>query len=117
VRWTVEDNGRGGSSLYRYVIVNRGADAPVAGDETRAEIAEGVTDMQITYKIGQDPGYVDAGAVGTQWKAVTAAKVVLTLRAAEGGALSRGDVRGTENEVLTRQLVNVVAIRNRRGIL
>ncbi len=116
VRWTVEDNGRGGRSLYRTVIVNRGADAPLDGDATRAEIAEGVTDMQISYKIGQAPGYVAASAVGTQWNAVTSAKVELTLQGVEG-ALSAGDLSGTENEVLTRRLVNVVAIRNRRGIL
>jgi type IV pilus assembly protein PilW len=117
--WSIEDNTRGGTSLYRTVIVNRAAGDPTdEGDKTKAEIAEGVTDMQITYKIGDAPGYVDAAAVtaASQWKAVTAAKVVLTLQGVEG-ALTRGDIRGTDDQVLTRTLVNVVAIRNRRGIL
>ena len=118
VRWSVESNARG-SSLYRTVIVNRAAGDPSdPGDMTKAEIAEGVTGMQITYKIGDADGYVDAATVpaASQWKAVTAAKIVLTLQGVEG-VLSRGDIRGTDNQVLTRTLVNVVAIRNRRGIL
>jgi type IV pilus assembly protein PilW len=118
VRWSVENNGRGGSSLYRTVIVNRQAGDPLGTDMTSAEVAEGVTGMQITYKVGDTDGYVDAAAVtaASQWKAVTAAKVVLTLQGVEG-VLTQGDIRGTDNQVLTRTLVNVVAIRNRRGIL
>lgn len=118
VRWSIANNTRGGTSLYRTVIVNHGAGDPTAVDETDSEIAEGVTDMQVTYKIGAAPQYVTAAAVaaGNQWEAVTAVKVVLTLQGVTG-ALSAGDIRGTDNQALTRQLVNVVAIRNRPGIL
>ena len=94
-RWYVADNGRGGNSLFQNV------------SGTVGEIAEGVQDMQITYLQTQPAGietYVDAGAV-TNWAAVRAARFVIDL---EGQ-----DRVGTDGNVLQRQLIHVVTLRNR----
>ncbi|AER57103.1 type IV pilus assembly protein PilW [Pseudoxanthomonas spadix BD-a59] len=109
VRWYVANNTRGGTSLYRQVVTNGGA-AP----ETPAEIAEGVTNMQISYKIGTDPAYLDAAA-GLAWKQVMAVHAQLTFHAVRG-ALTKGDVLGTDNAVLTRSLDDYILLRNHQDI-
>lgn len=108
-RWYLADNARGGTSLYRQVVTNGGA-AP----QTPAEIAEGVTDMQITYKIGTAPAYVDAAA-GVAWKQVVAVHAQLTFQAVRG-ALTRGDVLGTDNAALSRSLDDYILLRNHQNI-
>src|SRR3546814_13374889 len=55
VKWFLKSNGRRSTSLYRQVVTNGGATS-----DTPAEIAEGVTDMQVTYKVGTAPSYVPA---------------------------------------------------------
>ena len=103
--WYVGTNARGGSSLYQ-VRLNGGA--PQA-----QEITDGVTDMQITYKVGSTGNFGDAPAstAHDQWKAVTAVNVVLTVQAASG-ALTSNDTKGTGNVALTRTLSDVVTLRN-----
>lgn len=109
VRWYVANNTRGGTSLYRQVVTNGGA-TPA----TPAEIAEGVTNMQITYKVGTAPAYVDAAA-GLAWKQVMAVHAQLTFQAVRG-ALTKGDVLGTDNAVLTRSLDDYILLRNHQDI-
>lgn len=109
VRWYLANNGRNGTSLYRQVVMNGGATA-----ETPAEIAEGVTGMQITYKVGTASDYV-AAAAGPAWKQVTAVHAQLTFQAARG-ALTKGDVQGTDNAVLTRSLDDYILLRNHQDI-
>lgn len=109
VRWYLDDNGRGSTSLYRQVVTNGGATS-----DTPAEIAEGVTNMQITYKVGAVPGYVDA-ALGLAWKQVTAVHAQLTFQAVRG-ALTKGDTQGTDNVVLTRSLDDYILLRNHQDI-
>jgi type IV pilus assembly protein PilW len=103
--WYVGANGRGGRSLYRARLVNN-AGVPSTRNE---EIAEGVTDLQITYlqldAAGALPAdYVDASAV-TEWSDVTAMRVTLTLQSLQNV--------GTDGAPLERQMTYVVSLRNR----
>lgn len=103
--WSVANNARGGRSLFR--TVNGGAPN---------EIAEGVTSLQLQYKIGNNTDFVDATSVaGTQWALVTAVRIAMTVTAAQG-AQSATDVRGTNNAALSRSAVDIVAIRNHLDI-
>lgn len=109
VRWFIQNNGRGGTSLYRQQVVN-------SVNGTAEEIAEGVTDMQIQYRQDGAVTLADAGAwTAAQWQGVNAIRVVLTLQATQG-AMGRNDVRGTDNQVLTRTLDEIVTLRNRVDI-
>lgn len=110
LRWSVADNGRGGNSLFRTVIRPTGG-VPNAANETATEVAEGVRDMQITYRAMGGGGYVDASAVA-DWSQVEAVRIELTLEASEG-ALRGQDIRGTDGELLSRVVTNTVAIRTR----
>jgi type IV pilus assembly protein PilW len=103
--WYVGANGRGGNSLYRARMAN------VAGTPTTVseEIAEGVTDLQLTYLQLDAAGapaadYVDASAV-TAWEDVSAVRVTLTLQSLQNV--------GTDGAPLQRQMTHVVTLRNR----
>lgn len=102
--WYVGANGRGGRSLYRSRLVNV-ASTPTAQAE---EIAEGVTDLQMTYlqaNAGVLPtDYVDATAI-TDWAGVSAMRVTLTLQSLQSV--------GTDGAPLQRQMTYVVTLRNR----
>ncbi|QIL20169.1 PilW family protein [Thermomonas sp. HDW16] len=111
VRWYLAANTRGGTSLYRQVVTNGGASVQTAG-----EIAEGVTGMQISYKVGTTANYVDASAVtAAQWKLVTAVRAQLRFQAVQG-ALSSNDIKGTDNANLTRTLDDYIVLRNHMDI-
>ncbi|CAN7212510.1 prepilin-type N-terminal cleavage/methylation domain-containing protein [Pseudoxanthomonas sp. LjRoot143] len=103
--WTVADNGRGGSSLYRTL------------NGARSEIAEGVTALGLTYKVGTAANYVNAAGVAAAggWSQVTAVRARMTFQA-EQGALSRADVRGVDDAVLTRTLDDYIVLRNHQDI-
>jgi type IV pilus assembly protein PilW len=76
--WYVGYNpaGNGGTSLYRIALVGNGA----GGVTTQAqEMVRNVTDMQITYLQNPNTAFVSAANV-TNWAAVTAARVTLTVR-------------------------------------
>lgn len=103
--WYVGANGRGGRSLYRARLVNSGG-IPTTLTE---EIAEGVTDLQLTYLQPTAAGplptnYVDATSV-TSWADVSAVRVTLTLQTLQNV--------GTDNAPLQRQMTYVVTLRNR----
>lgn len=103
--WTVAANGRGGNSLYRTV------------GGARSEIAEGVTSLDLEYKVGSAAGYVDAAGVAAAggWSQVTAVHVQMAFQAQQG-ALGRGDVTGTDNNTLSRTLDEFVVLRNHQDI-
>ncbi|QYR52535.1 prepilin-type N-terminal cleavage/methylation domain-containing protein [Lysobacter soyae] len=104
IQWSIANNGRGGTSLFRTV------------NGTASEIAEGVTSLQLSYKIGNSTAFVDASAVGAaQWATVTAVRVGMNFVAAQG-AQSTTDIRGTNNAALTRTAVDVIALRNHLDI-
>ena len=105
IRWYVAANGRNGTSLYRQEIRNGGGSVGAA-----AEIAEGVTRMEITYKVGTATYYVDA-APTLAWKDVKAVNARITFQAVRG-ALSQSDTEGTDNAVLTRALDDYIVLRN-----
>ncbi|WP_162615939.1 prepilin-type N-terminal cleavage/methylation domain-containing protein [Solilutibacter oculi] len=104
IRWFVADNTRGGSSLYRTI------------NGVTSEIAEGVGNLQLSYKIGNSTAFVDANNVPAgQWVLVTAVRVAMTVTAMQG-AQSSSDIRGTGNQALSRSMVDVVALRNHLDI-
>lgn len=104
--WYIGANGRGaGRSLYRARMVNVGG-VPTTQPE---EIAEGVTDLQMTYlqpdATGAQPNdYVDATAV-TTWSDVSAVRITLTLQSLQNV--------GTDGAPLQRQMTHVATLRNR----
>ena len=107
IRWNIRANGRGGSSLYREV----GGQA--------SEIAEGVRDMTLTYRLNGSANYVAAAALTSpaQWGQVIAVRVRMTFEATQG-ALASGDVRGVDGAVMTRPMEDYIVLRNHQeGIL
>lgn len=109
VRWYLKDNGRGGTSLYRQEVSNGGA---TLGAEN--EVAEGVTDLQISYKVGDAANYVDASA-GLDWKQVAAVHVNMVFQATQG-TLTQSDTEGTDSAVITRTLNDFILLRNHQDI-
>lgn len=94
VEWSVRNNGRGGTSLYR--SVNGGA---------QEEVTEGVSGMQVTYlqqEVDEDE-YVDAAAI-TDWRPVRAVRIRLNLVGAPGS--------GVDGSALERTVDHVVNLRN-----
>lgn len=109
IQWYLANNGRGGTSLYRRETSNGGATVGAA-----AEIAEGVTDLQVTYKVGDAASYVDA-ASGLDWARVTAVHVNMVFRATQG-TLTKTDTEGTDSSVITRTLNDYILLRNHQEI-
>lgn len=96
-RWFVDDNVRGGRSLYRAVMGKEGF-------KPRDEVAEHIQDMQITYLVSGTGAYVSANA-GLDWKNVVAVRISLSLQ----GSANVGEGRVP----LERTLVHSVTLRNR----
>lgn len=103
--WTVEANTRGSNSLYRTF------------SGTKSEIAEGITAMNVTYRIGTATNYVSAANVtaANAWSLVTAAHLAMTFQAVQG-AMAKSDNKGTNNAVLTRSIDDYIALRNHQDI-
>lgn len=113
VRWEIKDNGRGGTSLYRSVYYTDGAGIrPTAA--TTAEVAEGVTGLQLKYQSDGSATFQDAPVA--DWKKVVAIQLTLTVVGADGAVIGQ-DVRGTDGQRLTRTFTNTVALRNRESML
>lgn len=115
IQWYVGNNGRGGTSLYRAIITNRSGTATPNTLLSRDEIAEGVRDMTITYLEQGESDYTNAAGV-TDWGRVLAARVELVMEGAAGAQQGR-ELQGTDGEVLSRTISNVVSLRNREGTL
>lgn len=97
-RWYIGHNGRGGTSLYHVNIVNTAGTPGVAVNE----IADGITDMDLSYLSTGGSGYETNPA---DWSNVVAVRIELTL--------AGQDRIGTDGNVLTRTFEHVVAIRSR----
>ena len=109
-RWEVADNANGGKSLYRTVFLNGNV------QNTRDEIAAGVVNMQLLYKLRNSDALIKANAVA-DWTLVNAIQVTLTLEP-ERGTFTGKDLEGTQaGKKLQRTLSTLVAMRNREGIL
>jgi len=116
-RWYIGNNARGGTSLYRATLINEtGALIPTVADTV--EIAEGVSGMNLLYRVNGAANFETATAITTanNWDAVNAVQVGLTVEGAEG-ALKGGYLAGTNGEALSRQLTHIVALRNKEGVL
>lgn len=113
-RWYIGNNDDNGRSLYRTTLVNKDGDAVPEVLET-VEIAEGVTNLQLLYRTNGSSSFNEAAA-GTDWAAVNAVQVTLTVEGTEG-VLQGNYVEGTDGNVLSRQLTHVVALRNKEGVL
>ena len=110
-RWYVGNNGldtdndgdADGRSLYRATLVNNGGRPGVAVDE----IAQGVTDMQVSYLVRGATSYVDASAVADfgDGEPVVGVRVELDL--------SGDDRIGAAGERVARTMTQTVAIRGR----
>ncbi|NLA68218.1 MAG: hypothetical protein GX856_08265 [Gammaproteobacteria bacterium] len=90
VRWYVDENGRGGSSLW----VRRQGGAP-------EEVAEGITALEFEVLEAGDTAYAAPGG-GTDWNNVIAVRMNMTLEGAE-----------IDGQELTRTASNVISLRSR----
>lgn len=113
--WYIGFNGRGGRSLYRMQLTRSGSNA----DIQTAEVAEGITDLQIEY-LSRDcndvlaANYVSASSIpatycpngSTDWTRVISARIALTLESLERV--------GTGGQTLRRNLTTTVTLRNRQ---
>ena len=117
MRWYVASNGRGSNSLYRAIFnPNSMTTAPTIA--TTEEIAEGVSDMQLRYRLKDGTSWINASSTmtGNDWKRVIAVEIKVV---AEGvkGALEGNNLKGTDNQVFKREFTHVVSLRNREGLL
>ncbi|WP_460834287.1 PilW family protein [Lysobacter humi (ex Lee et al. 2017)] len=117
VRWYVADNGRGSRSLYRAPLNASGWSAG-AGEE----IAEGVTALQLRYRLSTDPaaGFREAAAIpAAQWPNVNAVRVAVTTTGVAGSMTSKdvaviSDSNDADKDAaLQRTFTYVVSLRNR----
>lgn len=115
LRWFVGNNARGGTSLYRAIVTNRGTTNNPDTLLENIEVVEGVEDMTVTYLEQGEDGYTDPAGV-TDWSRVVAARIELVMEGARG-ALTGREIEGTDGEALTRRMTHVVALRNREGTL
>lgn len=114
-QWYVGNNARGGQSLYRAVLSNRGDTNTPDTVLARVEVVEGVEDLQVTYLEAGEADYGDAGSVA-DWSRVVAVRLSLDLEGA-AGALSAREIQGTDGNAISRTITHVVALRNREGML
>ena len=115
-RWYIGNNARDGTSLYRATVFNNSG-TTVPNQIDTVEIVEGVTDMDIGYLIVGEADYRPAaGMAADDWQRVIAVRVELEFEGTDG-ALRGTYIRGTDGEVLSRRVTNVVALRNREALL
>lgn len=95
--WYIGNNPAGGRSLYKATVS--------AGSKSFQEIVRGVEDMQLEYHVKGAAAFDKAKDV-TNWNAVDAVKVTLTLE-------SSAQKAGTDNKPITRSFTMTTAIRNR----
>lgn len=102
VDWYIGKNKASGRSLYRKGLVN------VAGKPTPTaqEMVRNVTDMQIQYHRPGLTGFVDADAIGANWRLVDATRITLRFESANAHA-------STQGTAITRELSATITLRNR----
>ncbi len=108
VDWYIGQSDREGdsaSALFRRRLGN-------AGVETTEEIVSGITDMQISYRLGETNEFeeADAGWTLTDWGQVNAVRIALTAESSDGRIATGGsDAAGR----LQRDYVQTITLRNR----
>ncbi len=107
--WYIGDNGRddeGGRSLYMARLDTSGSNAAIS----EIEIAAGVTEMRLRYRLVDTADFIDADAVNNRWADVNAVEVELELLSQDQNI----STDSSDNEGrLGRGFTSVVAIRNR----
>lgn len=105
-RWYVGSSSNG-PALYRSSVRNNSGTV----SDVAEQVAEGVSDMQLTYLQDGGTAYVKAQNV-TNWSDVIAVRITLTIQSAAG--TERGKyIQGTDNNALTREITHTVMLRNR----
>lgn len=107
--WYIGDNERpaeGGRSLYMARLDMSSGNAVV----TPIEVAAGVTEMNLRYRLIDTAEFIDAAAVGNRWADVNAVEVTLQLFSQDQNISTDASV---DQGRLGRELTSVVAIRNR----
>ncbi|QWP79015.1 prepilin-type N-terminal cleavage/methylation domain-containing protein [Lysobacter sp. K5869] len=99
VRWFVGRNRAGKNSLFRQVLYSDQVPTPAPD-----EVAEGVSQMAVSYLSEGQPGYRTAAAV-TDWARVKAARVVLTIQSERSS--------GVDGDSIGRTVTSVLTLRNR----
>jgi len=106
--WYIGDNGRegdGGRSLYMARLGNTSGSASI----NQIEIAAGVTDMTLRYRLKDTADFLDASAVGSNWADVNAVEVTLQLFT-EATNIS---TEAADDGRIGRSFTSIIAIRNR----
>lgn len=111
ITWYIGNNGRddeGGRSLYR---VRYEGDAPPVTEE----ILPGIADMQLRFRIADNPNLQDISAITlANWERVNAIEVTFTVESTQANVTTAPDADaqvGDDNR-LRRRFTHIVAIRN-----
>lgn len=102
VRWYIGTNARNGKSLYQVRVQNSGGTLSTISEE----VAEGVTDLQVSYLLTDAASYADSVAANN-WGNVISMRITVGLEGQEK--------IGTDGQPIKRQLVHVVSLRNRNA--
>ncbi len=102
LQWYVAPGSHSGNSLYRRQLRNPGVAGPEMG--AAEEVITGVTGLVLTYLVD---GAWETSPPGGDWSRVTAVQIELGLEALDSRA------GGVENQLITRRLMHVVALRNK----
>lgn len=109
-RWQIRNNGRGGTSLYRQAarFTSAGNFVDIG---SAAEVADNVTQMSLAFRRKDDATFQTGygGWGDDDWREVVAVQIKLKL-------LGNSDERGTDGNVLSREVTTVIALRNREGV-
>lgn len=107
--WYIGNNGRddeGGRSLYMARLNASAGNAVIDS----IEIAAGVTDMRLRYRLVDTADFIDADAVSDRWAKVNAVELSLDLFSQDQNISTDASV---DQGRLSRGFTSVVAIRNR----
>ena len=112
--WYIGDNGRpgeGGRSLFMASLTGvPGSGSNVSAEIFSVEIASGVTDMRLRYRLENTSDFITAAAVGNQWARVNAVEVTLDFASTDSNVSSDFSV---DEGRLKREFSGIVALRNR----
>lgn len=107
--WYIGDNERpneGGRSLY---LAELGSDSSGDSIVNSYEIAAGVTNLRMRYRLKDTADFITASAVGAQWARVNAIEIQMDIASQDRNIATHAAGQGR----LARSFTSVVAIRNR----
>lgn len=101
--WYIGENPQGGSSLYIVELSGSGLSNPI-------EIASGVSNLTLRYRLTDTTEFKTASQVGSQWSLVNAVEVSLELLGQDQNVSTDSSA---DSGRLTRNFSSIVALRNR----